>query len=240
MNKKTYLIIIWTITLFVIIFSSYHYVKQFKNEYGDFRTQIKEFFSDYDDEDDEDNEDDDFEWNEDSSSDSIKGQKNINTSLDEFSKIKLEGNIMELTIKEGSDYHLECAFNKEKLKPAFEVSNGLLKINQNVKGRLHGNNHCKLILTVPAQTKLSSTDINVNVGSIMLKNMDFKTLDTETNVGEILIKTRNGISEYSLDVNTDVGEVSIDDNSYKHSYKRSVPGSKEINATTNVGTISVE
>ena len=51
MNKKTYLIIIWTITLFVIIFSSYHYVKQFKNEYGDFRTQIKEFFSDYDDED---------------------------------------------------------------------------------------------------------------------------------------------------------------------------------------------
>ena len=257
MNKKTYLIIIWTITLFVIIFSSYHYVKQFKNEYGDFRTQIKEFFSDYDDEDDED--DDDFEWNEDSSSDSIKGQKNINTSLDEFSNIKLEGNIMELTIKEGSDYHLECAFNKEKLKPAFEISNGLLKINQNVKGHLHGNNHCKLILTLPAQTKLSSTDINVNVGSIMLKNfdcenidveinvggisvknMDFKTLDTETNVGEILIKTRNGISEYSLDVNTDVGEVSIDDNSYKHSYKRSVPGSKEINATTNVGTISVE
>ena len=81
MNKKTYLIIIWTITLFVIIFSSYHYVKQFKNEYGDFRTQIKEFFSDYDDE------DDDFEWNEDSSSDSIKGQKNINTSLDEFSNM---------------------------------------------------------------------------------------------------------------------------------------------------------
>ena len=56
MNKKTYLIIIWTITLFVIIFSSYHYVKQFKNEYGDFRTQIKEFISDYDDEDDFDDE----------------------------------------------------------------------------------------------------------------------------------------------------------------------------------------
>ena len=54
MNKKTYLIIIWTITLFVIIFSSYHYVKQFKNEYGDFRTQIKEFFSDYDDDEDDD------------------------------------------------------------------------------------------------------------------------------------------------------------------------------------------
>ncbi|MCR5188334.1 MAG: DUF4097 domain-containing protein [Treponema sp.] len=254
MKKKIYLITIWTITLFVIIFSGYHYTKRFKNEYKDFKSEIKSVFSDFDDYDDEE-----YDWDEDSSSNSSKGLKNIDTALDAFSKIKIEGNIMELTIKEGSDYHLECAYNKEKLKPVFEVSNGLLTIRQNLRGNLHGNSRCRLTLTIPAETQLSSADIEVNVGEMNLKNftcdtleaktnvgsltikdINFNKLEAETNVGELIIQTMDDISEYNLDLKTDVGELKVGDRHFKHSYETSGSSNKEIKATTNVGALTVD
>ncbi len=250
MKKKIYLITIWTITLFVIIFSGYHYTKSFKNEYKDFKSEVKSFFSDYDDE--------EYDWDE-ASADSNKGQKNIDTALDEFSQIKIEGNIMELTIKEGSDYHLECAYNKEKLKPVFEVSNGLLKIRQKVKGNLHGNSRCSLTLTIPAAAQLSTAEIEVNVGemilkdftcdtleaetnvgSLTIKNLNFNKLEAETNVGELIIKTNKDISEYNLDLKTDVGELKVGDKLFKHTCERSGTSNKKIKATTNVGALTVE
>lgn len=260
MKKKIYLITIWTITLFVIIFSSYRYAKEFRAEYGDLKFQIREFLHGFEDGYEDEEECKSYKnWDEDDSSDMIKGAKNIETNLDEFSKIRVQANVMSLTIKEGSDYRLECIYNKEILKPEYEVSNGLLQIRQNVKRNLHGNSHCKLILTIPSSANISKAEVEVNVGEVSLKDfkcdnlevetnvgslsirdINFNKLDAETNVGELIIKTPEDISNYNLDLQTDLGELKVGDKHYKHSYEHSSSGNKKIKARTNVGELSLE
>lgn len=253
MKKKIYiyLIIIWTITLGVIIFSSVRTVKNYGPDIKDF---VKTNIFDDDDFDFDEDYDDDNDWSDTNSS----SKKMIKEELDSFTKLDLDANIMRVTIRQGDSYKLECSYNKEKLRPDFKVLDGELRIIQHIKKSNSGNNKCNLILTLPRDANLSEADINVNVGEIIIENMEiddldaktdvgnlsivdtaFKELDAETNVGELKIKTLNSLEEYDMDLKTDIGELSVGDKELRHSYRQKGSENLKISARTNVGSLKI-
>ena len=130
MKRKTYLILIWSITLCVIVISSTVTFVQTKGLFAQVWNQIAEkleesfdfnlkFVSKNDDWNSNDNTDSDF-----------SSKKEFETNLEEFSKLNLDGNIMSFQIKDGETWRIECSYSHTKLKPEFTNKNGTLYITQ--------------------------------------------------------------------------------------------------------------
>lgn len=199
-------------------------------------------------------------WNNDSDDeDNFSRAKTIDTSIEAFSKLDINAKVMAVTIKSGDQYHLYFSYNKEKIKPTYQIENGTLTIRQPAFSNNTGNINCKLEITVPRYTKLNDVDIELNVGEINLKGFDcdtlditnnvgeidikdinFEEIDAKSNVGEISIKTMLPIEEYSLDLTTNIGEISVDGNSYRHHCSTKGSTSKKITAENNVGEIDID
>ena len=199
-----------------------------------------------------------FHWDYDSEEGS-DSKLSINQTLEKFSSIRIDSAVMDLTIEEGPEFKIGSSFNKVYLRPSYSVKNGVLEvIQQKKKGGYTGNNNCRVVITIPSGNDLSHIDINsnvgdvkirelpvdkidvtVNVGEIDIRRTDFAKLNAETNVGEIDIDSDGNLDEYSIDVSTDIGELSVGHKTYRHHYNSHVSGSKKISAKTNVGEINI-
>ena len=189
------------------------------------------------------------------------GKREINEVLESFSEIKMRANIMSLTIEEGPEFRIDGSFSKESLRPQVSVKNGHLQISQHSpqRGFVSGSQHCKVVITIPSGTHLSNIDINASVGDIRLRDLSannididlnvgeidvrkvqFNSIECDNNVGEISIEPAADLSEYTMSLSTDVGEVRVDGKSYRRSYNsRAADTSKKIKADTNVGEINI-
>lgn len=238
MNKRIYLAIIWIITLLVIVFVSagkfniikvhWHFNSQ-ENE--------KEYFSD----------------------DDVKKYSNgIDENLEAFSNIRINANVLGITIKEGDKYHISASFNKTQYMPEFTIVNDTLKILQDIPKHNNTNVKCNLEVTVPAGKTIEDINIDLNVGEICLKNStadeinvknnvgeisikntNFKELKAETNVGEIGIEVIDNVDDYNIDASTDIGEIRISGKSYKRKYSQKSDSGKKIKVETNVGEVKI-
>ena len=199
-----------------------------------------------------------FSGMEKSSNNNIEISGDNPVALQEFSSIKVDCHVSAIRIQEGDSFQLKSTYNRESLKPNCEISNGRLTISQKHYRKSPFYQACKLYLTVPSGTKLDFIEIDsdvgdveirdlsgnkiridLNVGKIELSKIDFDEILIENNVGETSISTNNDISEYSMDLSTDVGDVSVADNTYKQQYKSNVNSSKRIVVDNNVGAIKI-
>lgn len=186
----------------------------------------------------------------------IKGY--INDNLNEFESININANVMGITIKNGDSFKIESTYNREYLKPEYEVKNGVLHITQNMPKNTNGNNNASTIITIPNRNAMRNIDTKVNVGEVQLNGIEVNNIEVKTNVGRVFIKNTvfndaelktnvgevevtvdDKLNEYSMDFKTDVGDVSVDGRSYKRSYSSSGSTKKRIEAKTNVGAIVV-
>lgn len=188
-------------------------------------------------------------------------KKSINQTLESFSSIKMNITVMDLTIEEGPEFKLECYFNREYLKPSFSVKYDTLEITQ-PKHRAHGINigshSCRMVISIPSGTDLSSIiidsnvgdiklrdlaaediDLNVNVGEISVHRVVFDNVTCKTNVGEVNIRQTESLEDYNINLSADIGEVSVDGRTYRRSYNSKGSSSKKIRVSTNVGEISI-
>ncbi len=255
MKKTAYLIIISILTIGCIIFGTFYHTKNIS--FGSIRRIFNGGGINFQFDDDENwnisigNDEEDSE-----SSKEIKG--NISRSVEKFSSIDISANVMSIEIVEGSDYKVECSYNREYLKPAIEVKNGELRVSQKMPKRTRGNNNARAKIYIPANTSLDKLDIDLNVGEIkivnieasdcdiennvgeiQLKNVDFDNIDVFTNVGEINISLNSNIEDYKMDVSTDVGAIKVDGQTYKRSYSSRGNGKKKLDAKSNVGEITI-
>lgn len=225
--KKTYiLIIVGLITIGCIIFGSYRHLGFRRMEKGS---------------------DNEF---------TTTGESSL--SLQDFSSIKIDTHVTAIRIQEGDTFHIKSTYNRESLKPNCEVTDGRLNISQKYYQKSPFYQACKLYITVPSDTKLASIEIDSDVGDVEIRNLagdkckidlnvgkielsksNFDEILVDNNVGEISISMNNDLSEYSLDLSTDVGEISVADNSYKQQYKSKANSSKRIVVDNNVGEIRV-
>lgn len=246
MKKSYLLIVLGVVTLFCICFGTYKHLGNLKTaiENGDIS-----FSSD----------DEDYKDEKNSNGDSKRA---INERLERFSSIKVDAAVMGLTIKQGKEFAIEGTFNKSALKPEFSVSNGKLAVKQSgnkKRGFNIGYQNCKVVITIPSGSRLDNVDIDtnvgdvtlrmfeadeididVNVGEISVRDVAFNDIDCDTNVGEISIDPVDDLDEYSISLSTDVGDVSVEGDSFKKSYNARGKGKKKIKANTNVGTINLK
>ena len=82
--------------------------------------------------------------------------------------------------------------------------------------------------------------ISNNVGEISIKDCIFSKLTADTNVGEIELNNSASYDDYEIRAKTDVGELNVLGKSYKHSYNQNGTDSKSIELNTNVGEISIK
>lgn len=176
-------------------------------------------------------------------------------NIDTFDKVEIDTSVMNITIKEGNNFHLEydCV---EYLKPDLSVKNGIFKLKQPSKPRWGRNNKCSMTLTIPSGTVLSTTDItsdvgdiNINttestnisiesdVGNINIESCTFETSEIEGNVGDIDInKSVLGKS----DMETDTGDIDIKDCEFKDIEIYNDVGNVDLNTISDISNYNIE
>ncbi len=242
MKKTVLLIVLGVITIFCICYGTYKHLKGFD---AIFKDGINISF-------------DDDEYDNDEKND---GKYSIDEKLEKFSSIRLNAAVMGITIEQGDEFRIESSFNKEILRPVFSINGNQLVVTQGRRkqqGINMGSQNCRMVITIPSGTSLSSIDIdsnvgnvrlreidaedidvNLNVGEIDVRNVDFTEINCNTNVGEISINPVSKLNEYDINASTDVGEIRINGRNYKKRYNSSGNGHKKIKANTNVGEINV-
>ena len=187
-------------------------------------------------------------------------EHNLNQKLQAFSKIKIDSAVMEIRIEEGNDFYISSNWNRDWLRPELSVNNGVLNVIQksNRKNKA-GTNNCRVTITVPADTKLGDIDIdsnvgeiklrkleaedvsiNLNVGEISLRDVNFDNVSIDNNVGEVSIYTDASLDDYDISLSTDVGDVNVEGNRFKHSYNHKGNSRNQIKIDTNVGEINLK
>ena len=242
MKKTALLIVLGVITVFCICYGTYKHLGGFSSMFKD---GINISFDDDDYRNDEKND----------------GKYSIDEKLEKFSSIKIDAAVMGITIEEGEGFRIESSFNKETVRPVFSVNENQLRVTQ-ASRKQHGINvgsqNCKVVITIPSGTSLSSIDIDSNVGDVRLReidvedididlnvgeidvrNIDFENITCNNNVGEISINPVSRVDEYNISASTDVGEVRVDGRNYKKSYNSRGNGRKKIQLNTNVGEINI-
>lgn len=259
MKRKTYLILIWSITLCVIVISStVTFVKTkgvFAQVWNEVTDELEESF--------------DFEfnfksknndWNSDDYDDfNSSDGKSFETNLEEFSKLNVDGNIMSFQIKEGETWRIECNYSHKQLKPEFTNKNGTLFITQRSQiQHLTGSKNCNLLITVPANTEIAKADVKVNIGDIDISDLTISSLKTDVNIGEIelnsvyfddldgevnigdfKIRNFNDFDDYNANLKADLGEIKINRNNYGKKMIQKRNNSKKIDIEINIGQIDI-
>ena len=243
MKKTVLLIALGIITIFCICYGTYKHLGGFGRMFKDGGFNIS-----FDDEEVDNNE--------------VHGGKNsYDEKLESFSSIKIDAAVMGITIEQGDDFRIESSFNRESMRPKFSVNGNKLVVSQGARkqhGINMGSHECRLVITIPSGTSLSSIDIDSNVGDVRLRELEAEEIDIDLNVGEIDVRnvvfnelrSNNNVGEisinpvsnlddYDISASTDVGEVRIDGRNYKKSYNSRGNGHKKINVNTNVGEINI-
>ena len=183
----------------------------------------------------------------------------LDVDLEAFDSIKIDCQVTHIKIEEGSSFRLKSSYSKEYLKPIYSVENKTLRITQRPHRGPSGNNNCSIIITVPSGITFDSIDIDSNVGDLYINNLagrkldadlnvgeirfhevNFEKIDIDNNVGEVSVSLADKAENYSMDLSTDVGIVSVAGHSYKRNYNSNGSGGKKLEINTNVGEITVK
>lgn len=175
------------------------------------------------------------------------GVKEEEQSLEDFHKIQVDTNIIELTISSGSRYHLSYSATKD-LIPEYTVENGTLVIEQNKKKKnILGTNKCKVYVEIPDDIAVSDLDIMSDIGDVKIKDLKVEECTGKVDLGELEI---TGSTIEKLDWENDKGDISLEDCSFQKVDLKIDLGEVviqnakqltgyEIDAQTNVGEVKV-
>lgn len=100
---------------------------------------------------------------------------------------------------------------------------------------------CKLNTgdTTLENSTFASTTIDSDTGDIKFSQTDCGNADLSTDTGDIEGSLLGTKSNYSLSLSTDIGDVTVDGNEYKHNYDSDGNGSYMLKAESDVGDIGI-
>ena len=258
MNKKIFLIILTVVTIFCIVFGTFHHLGISTKGYSSVSSSIRNglrhgrfHFYDYDD-DDDDQEDFDFEDDDPKTFDS--------ETIGEFNTLDVNLKVGGIKIERGNKWEIKSKYSNSLLKPVYTLKNGKLTITQSGNNKKAiGNSKCELVITVPFGTELEklSMDVNVgavelsgfdikegsietNVGAIEITNVGFDELDLDSDVGAISIEVVGQLSDYNISIKSDLGGIVVDEKNEKRHYSQKGSTNKRLRIETNIGGIEVK
>ena len=147
MKKNVFLIVLAFVTIFCIVFGTFHHLGISRKGYSSVASSIRNglrhgrlnfHFYDYDDED----EDLDF--------DSYDPKSFDAETISEFKELDVKLSVGALKIERGNNWEIKSNYSKEYLKPSYTLKNGKLSIYQTAYRNKNGtNNKCNIVITVP-------------------------------------------------------------------------------------------
>lgn len=176
---------------------------------------------------------------------SVGNLKNDTITLDSFSNITADVNVMNLTVATGESYSISYASN-EKLIPEYEVKDNTLTLKQkNLKfNSITGNKKCTVTVTVP--DSLQNLQIDANVGDVNLDGISAESLVLNADVGDIdvtdcsfdQVKAEAAVGDVdfedssfqNMEISNDVGDVSVSAENLSN---------YQMNLSTDIGEVSV-
>lgn len=164
--------------------------------------------------------------------------------LEEFDKIEIDTDIMDITINTGNTYHLEydCVASR---KPDFSVKGKTFTLEQLEKRWAWGsNNKCSMTLTIPSDTVLSNADISSDVGDIKIYNIESRYAKVDADVGNITLES---CTFESSDIEGDIGNIRINSSNLGNSNIENDTGNisidscelKDIDVYNDIGNVTL-
>lgn len=126
----------------------------------------------------------------------------------EFKSLKLEADVMSVTIQRGDKYHISYKAS-EKLAPKIKLEGDTLVVTQASRGFsffFGGNKKCEMTLTVPEGVQLADAEFDMDVGSLKMADLSVDHMNVTTDVGNLEMTSCTG---KHLEVESDVGNIDI-------------------------------
>ena len=126
----------------------------------------------------------------------------------EFKSLKLEADVMSVTIRRGDKYHISYKAS-EKMAPKIKLKGDTLVVTQSSRGFnffFDGNKKCELTLTIPEGVQLADADFDLDVGSLKMADLSVDHMKITTDVGNMEMNSCTG---NRLEVESDVGNIDI-------------------------------
>lgn len=151
-------------------------------------------------------------------------------AFDGFESIEVDCSVMDFSIEFGDKYNLQYDCSKG-LEPSCHMEDNTLCISQNKrKSRFKNNSKCRVIVTIPTDTKLTKLSINADVGNITLKDLTIENITNESDVGNITCE--NCTVTDTLSMNADVGNIDNKNCSFNHCEISADVGNVDIDSCT--------
>lgn len=164
--------------------------------------------------------------------------------LDAFSEIRVESDVMDVTIQKGTDYSLSYR-TAGKNKPAYSVKDGVLSVTQKQQKKhwnlgMVSNKSAAMTITVPEDVALKDVDITSNVGDVKLDKVKAKNLDVTADVGDIEAALVGESDAYDISFDCGVGEATLNgENVKKNTQIHAADAEGKIELSADVGDIDV-
>lgn len=174
-----------------------------------------------------------------------------------FSKISIDTCVTEVTFIESQNGKYEVAYDYSGVKgygfkPSIEVENDKLIITQKISSKVvNGSNYCNITISIPNDEAYGDSIIDIDVGSVEIKNFEFKDLEIIADVGDVNVEkvvakkakleanvgnvTVNKCRFLDLTANSDVGNVKISNTETEYVSGSSGVGDIELTNVTNNG-----
>ncbi|CDF43316.1 putative uncharacterized protein [Roseburia sp. CAG:182] len=164
--------------------------------------------------------------------------------LDAFSEIRVESDVMDVTIQKGTDYSLSYR-TAGKNKPAYSVKDGVLSVTQKQQKKhwnlgMVSNKSAAMTITVPEDVALKDVDITSNVGDVKIDKVKAKNLDVTADVGDIEAALVGESDAYDISFDCGVGEATLNgENVKKNTQIHAADAEGKIELSADVGDIDV-
>lgn len=184
--------------------------------------------------------------------------RNETFTLDEISSADISVSAGGVTIKTGSGYSLNIQSTDGYPGISYSVTGGVLTVSETESKATLTNDNCAVELTVPADAVLAGVKAKSDMGAVNVSGISSDSLTLVTNMGEVSVSgvscsgsidlrsdmgsvNASGIkdlSEASIDIEVDMGEIKVEGKTVDSPYKRDGDGTGIV-IRANMGSVSL-
>lgn len=189
--------------------------------------------------------------------------KNSGAITDPITAIDVSVDCGDVTLRQGENFSVSMEWNLRGFTLDYEVEDGVLKVESDSKsGFLNGVSGWKneVTITVPVWAMLDKIDLSTNLGDVDVdaifmvdeadlatnlgdvscgNGMDARKLTAETDLGDVKVSLPWGKENYRWELETDLGEVSMDGETLTSAKLQSGKGADRVEARSSLGDVSV-
>ena len=138
-----------------------------------------------------------------------KEQTLVGEDLSAFTALDADIDISDLIVQYGEHYSVELRWYADNgYSMSYSTEGGVLKLTDHAPAQNRGNHQCAgfAVVTLPQGTRLTSVDVEVDMGDVYLDNLSVDRATVKCSMGHL---TALGVTAGDLDLSADMGSVDV-------------------------------